>query len=301
MLVSSKRRRLCSVKPFLQNGLSVGHPAFQVSVLEPRPADKLLRHQQHDSMGSRTQYRRKATAVVSYAPPSESDDSVEEPCAGSSTTFSNKPQKGTRGAQIRAHSLSNRRAVSLIPLSPARSAARRRRRIERRRFPSGTSLEEEDEEEEETSQEGQARSKGGDSSRARGRAGRVRWEAGRHQACPDGGLPRCTFEGRSSSAKAPLTGMGISQILSKSSPGELLSLSQVSQGYRSIVTGDNSEALWRQARANYQLPDITSGGFTELQYAGLFFGKGCAACDSNGGAPDFYLRVKLCRTCRHAR
>ncbi|POY76449.1 hypothetical protein BMF94_0650 [Rhodotorula taiwanensis] len=215
-------------------------------------------------MGSRTQYRRKATAVVSYAPPSESDDSVEEPCAGSCTTFSNKPQKGTREAPP-DEQVDSSDAAAESSGDDFRPGQALKKKTKKKRRP---------------------HKKAKHAAKAVTAAG----PAVEQDGC-DGKL-----EG------IKLVPMEVFlDILSKSSPGELLSLSQVSQGYRSIVTGDNSEALWRQARANYQLPDITSGGFTELHYAGLFFGKGCAACDSNGGAPDFYLRVKLCRTCRHAR
>ncbi|POY76446.1 hypothetical protein BMF94_0647 [Rhodotorula taiwanensis] len=90
------------------------------------------------------------------------------------------------------------------------------------------------------------------------------------------------------------------EIFSYLGPGDLLSLSKVSKSYRSIVTGDKSQSLWRRARAKYKLPDVSGGGFTELQYAEMMFGKGCTNCDRKSGTMDFYLRSKLCSECRKA-
>ncbi|GAA5836571.1 hypothetical protein JCM9279_000428 [Rhodotorula babjevae] len=91
----------------------------------------------------------------------------------------------------------------------------------------------------------------------------------------------------------------ITEIFSHLDPDDLLTLSMVNKQYRSLLLAKSSARLWKSARARFDLPDSTTGGFTEWQYAQLAFGKKCQECGTTKAArPDFGIRKRLCKVCR---
>ncbi|GAA5943003.1 hypothetical protein JCM3775_000229 [Rhodotorula graminis] len=91
----------------------------------------------------------------------------------------------------------------------------------------------------------------------------------------------------------------ITEIFSHLDPDDLLTLSMVNKQYRSLLLAKSSARLWKAARARLDLPDWTTGGFTEWQYAQLAFGKKCQECGTTKAArPDYGIRKRLCKVCR---
>ncbi|GAA5836503.1 hypothetical protein JCM9279_000409 [Rhodotorula babjevae] len=91
----------------------------------------------------------------------------------------------------------------------------------------------------------------------------------------------------------------ITEICSHLDPDGLLALSMVNKQYRSLLLAKSSARLWKSARARFDLPDSTAGGFTEWQYAQLMFGKTCQECGVGKVArADFGVRKRLCKACR---
>ncbi|GAA5898127.1 hypothetical protein JCM8208_000160 [Rhodotorula glutinis] len=80
-------------------------------------------------------------------------------------------------------------------------------------------------------------------------------------------------------------------------PRDLLALSTTSKVFRSVVTGAASAPLWLAARERVGLPELEHP-MTDLQYAHLLFGKGCAFCTrKNAGKPEVYYRARICSAC----
>lgn len=71
-------------------------------------------------------------------------------------------------------------------------------------------------------------------------------------------------------------------------------MSNTSKVFRSVVTGPSSAPLWVAARERVDLPELELP-MTDLQYAHLLFGKGCAFCTrKNAGKAEVYFRARIC-------
>ncbi|GAA5946706.1 hypothetical protein JCM3765_000355 [Sporobolomyces pararoseus] len=94
----------------------------------------------------------------------------------------------------------------------------------------------------------------------------------------------------------------VSEILSHTTPKDLLSFSRTNKHYRSILMSKaRSNQIWKTSRRNVGLPDLTAGDFSEPAYAALIFGTRCDHCSRYAPAwMDPYLRRRLCKPCRKA-
>ncbi|GAA5860181.1 hypothetical protein JCM8547_009217 [Rhodosporidiobolus lusitaniae] len=111
--------------------------------------------------------------------------------------------------------------------------------------------------------------------------------------------------GKKSQDEGKLKAMGtlpvelLVEIFSHLDPPDLLALSVVNKNYRSLLTTASSHPIWKAARERFELPKMTAGGFTELQYAQLMFGSECQSCGAGKvRLADFYLRRRWCKYCR---
>ncbi|PRQ75976.1 hypothetical protein AAT19DRAFT_12998 [Rhodotorula toruloides] len=76
----------------------------------------------------------------------------------------------------------------------------------------------------------------------------------------------------------------------------------VNKQYRSLLGSPAYQSLWQESRKRLDLPDVTSGGLTEFQYAHLMFGKRCQSCKSpHAKRADFGIRLRLCKACRNLK
>ncbi|BGP72868.1 hypothetical protein NBRC10513v2_006269 [Rhodotorula toruloides] len=92
------------------------------------------------------------------------------------------------------------------------------------------------------------------------------------------------------------------EIFSHLDPNDLLALSMVNKQYRSLLGSPAYQSLWQESRKRLDLPDVTSGGLTEFQYAHLMFGKRCQSCKSpHAKRADFGIRLRLCKACRNLK
>ncbi|GAA5982065.1 hypothetical protein JCM5350_000633 [Sporobolomyces pararoseus] len=92
----------------------------------------------------------------------------------------------------------------------------------------------------------------------------------------------------------------VSEILSLTTPKDLLSFSRTNKYYRSILMSKTrSNQIWKTSRRNVGLPDLTARDFSEPAYAALVFGTHCDHCSRYAPAwMDPYLRLRLCKPCR---
>ncbi|GAA5864375.1 hypothetical protein JCM8547_005801 [Rhodosporidiobolus lusitaniae] len=89
------------------------------------------------------------------------------------------------------------------------------------------------------------------------------------------------------------------EIFSYLHPGELLALSRTAKPYRQLLMSKQSKFIWRKSRLFVEMPNLASLDLSEPAHAALFFDKACEVCDKkNAGAPDIYLRNRLCKDCR---
>ncbi|GAA6036525.1 hypothetical protein JCM8097_003547 [Rhodosporidiobolus ruineniae] len=92
------------------------------------------------------------------------------------------------------------------------------------------------------------------------------------------------------------------EIFSHLNPADLLSLLRTSKTYYALLTAPGSVSLWKRARQPFELPDLSAGGFTEIQYAQLVFGTHCQVCNTaKVRFADFFLRRRICADCRRAK
>ncbi|GAA5869315.1 hypothetical protein JCM16303_000427 [Sporobolomyces ruberrimus] len=92
----------------------------------------------------------------------------------------------------------------------------------------------------------------------------------------------------------------VSEILSYTTPKDLLEFARTNKHYRSILMSKTRSArIWRLSRKTIGLPDLTAEDFSEPAYAALVFGTHCDHCSRY--APSWaepWLRLRLCKSCR---
>ncbi|GAA6036518.1 hypothetical protein JCM8097_003544 [Rhodosporidiobolus ruineniae] len=92
------------------------------------------------------------------------------------------------------------------------------------------------------------------------------------------------------------------EIFSHLNPVDLLSLIRTSKTYYALLSAPGSVSIWKQAREEYDLPDKTAGGFTEIQYAQLMFSTTCQHCGTaKVRFADCFIRQRICVDCRRAK
>ncbi|GAA6058669.1 hypothetical protein JCM10212_004080 [Sporobolomyces blumeae] len=92
----------------------------------------------------------------------------------------------------------------------------------------------------------------------------------------------------------------LSEILSLTTPKDLLNVARTSKSYRALLLSQRRSAtIWRASRRVLGLPDLTVDDFSEPAYAALVFGTACDACGRKAETfSDPWLRRRLCQPCR---
>ncbi|KAK4699585.1 hypothetical protein P7C70_g6675, partial [Phenoliferia sp. Uapishka_3] len=93
----------------------------------------------------------------------------------------------------------------------------------------------------------------------------------------------------------------IAEICSHLNGTDIVRLSLSSRPIRALLLSPSSKTIWIIARRASGLPDLTSDNMNEIEYAQLAFLTNCQGCD-NAKVPqaDYFLRKRLCKTCRKA-
>ncbi|KAI5478428.1 hypothetical protein MNV49_005069 [Pseudohyphozyma bogoriensis] len=98
----------------------------------------------------------------------------------------------------------------------------------------------------------------------------------------------------------------LAEICTHLTPLDLIRLASLSKAFRALlVHSNNCNSIWIRARKQFGLPALQAnqalGGMSEWQYAYLVFVKKCHDCNATCHVADFYLRTRLCKSCRKKR
>ncbi|KDQ18163.1 hypothetical protein BOTBODRAFT_171834 [Botryobasidium botryosum FD-172 SS1] len=92
------------------------------------------------------------------------------------------------------------------------------------------------------------------------------------------------------------------EILSRLTPGDLVSLSYANKEFRTLLFKPSNLFIWRESLA--QVPDLPPcpKDLTPIQYSTLLFGRYCNQCGTLPMVPrvEFAIRIRLCVSCRKA-